>query len=163
MQIPGRALPPLTQSSDPDLCGDDITLAQWTAKKPLQGPASRAWKKWPVRKLQEIRPRVCWIRLYPGTCLREALGCNMAKGSHWSLYFTGAVPRCNRSVNPLASLGHPGGRVILGYTLNTLRHVITKKSHNVLSKCMVLGWATFTAILGHTWPEGCGSAAGAWC
>ena len=64
---------------------------------------------------------------------------------------------------PFGVSGPPWGRVILGYTLNTLRHVITKKSHNVLSKCMILGWATFTAILGHTWPEGRGSAAGAWC
>ena len=63
----------------------------------------------------------------------------------------------------LAFLGHTGRRVGLGDSLNTFWHVTTKKCHNVLSKCMILGWATFTAILGHTWPEGCGSAAGAWC
>ena len=45
--------------------------------------------------------------------------------------------------------------VVLGHTLNTLRHVITKKSHNVSSKFTILCWATFTAILGCTWPIGC--------
>ena len=40
--------------------------------------------------------------------------------------------------NLLASLGHTGRRrVVWGHTLNTLRHVITKKSHNVLSKLMI--------------------------
>ena len=36
--------------------------------------------------------------------------------------------------NLLASLGHTGRRVVLGHTLNTLGHVITKNSHNVLNK-----------------------------
>ena len=50
--------------------------------------------------------------------------------------------------NVLASLGHTGG-VVLGHTLNTLRHVTThKKAHNVLSKLMILGWAAFITILG---------------
>ena len=39
----------------------------------------------------------------------------------------------DRALQPLASLGHPGRRrVVLGHTLNTLQHVITKTSHNVL-------------------------------
>ena len=41
----------------------------------------------------------------------------------------------------------------LGHTLNTLRHVITKRSHHVLSKLRILCWATFIAILGHMWPS----------
>ena len=42
----------------------------------------------------------------------------------------------------LASLGHTGRRkVVLGHTLNTLQHVITKKSHAVLSKFMISFWA----------------------
>ena len=48
-----------------------------------------------------------------------------------------------RVPNLLLSLGHTGRRgVVLGHTLNTLRHIITKKSsHNVLRKFMffVLG------------------------
>ena len=47
----------------------------------------------------------------------------------------------------LASLGHTGIRVVLGHTLNTLQHIITKTSHNVLSKFMILCWAAFIAIL----------------
>ena len=39
-------------------------------------------------------------------------------------------------------------------TLNTSWHVITKKSHDVLSKCMILCWTTFIAILGRMWPAG---------
>ena len=39
----------------------------------------------------------------------------------------------------VASLGHPGRRrVVLSPTFNTLLHVITKKSHHVLSKFMIL-------------------------
>ena len=50
-------------------------------------------------------------------------------------------------------LGHPGRRrVALGHPLNTLWHLITKKSHNVLSKFMTLCWATFVAILCHIQP-----------
>ena len=56
----------------------------------------------------------------------------------------------------LASLGHSWRRVVLGHTLNTLRHVITKQSHNVLSKFVILWWATFIAILSHMWPMGHG-------
>ena len=52
----------------------------------------------------------------------------------------------------LVSLGHTGRRIVLGHTLNTLRQVITKKSHNVLSKFMSLCWAILTAILGHVQP-----------
>ena len=56
--------------------------------------------------------------------------------------------------NLLASLDHTGRRrVVLGHTLNTLWHVIQKKSH-VLSNFTVLCWAVFTAILGCTWPVG---------
>ena len=55
----------------------------------------------------------------------------------------------------MASLGHTGRRrAVLGHTLNTLGHVITKKSHNVLSKFTILWWAAFTAILGGMQPAG---------
>ena len=52
-----------------------------------------------------------------------------------------------QGVQPFASLCHIGRRVVLGHTLNTLRHVITKTSHNLLSKFTILCWAAFTAIL----------------
>ena len=49
----------------------------------------------------------------------------------------------------LAFPGHTGRRrVVLGHTLNTLRHIITKKSHIVLSKFTILCWAAFITILG---------------
>ena len=65
------------------------------------------------------------------------------------IFFSGAS-------NLLASLRHTGRRrVVLSHTLNTLWHVITKKSHNVLSKFTILCWATFTAILGCMRPAGC--------
>ena len=57
----------------------------------------------------------------------------------------------------------PFGRrkVVLGHTLNTLQHIITKKkSHNVLSKLTILFWGAFTAILGR-WAEGWTPLAGA--
>ena len=61
----------------------------------------------------------------------------------------------DRGVHLLASLGYPGRRrVVLGHTLNTLGHKITKQRHNVLSKFMVLCWAAFTAVLGHMRPSG---------
>ena len=57
--------------------------------------------------------------------------------------------------NLLASLGHTGRRIVLGPTLSTLQPQTTKKkSHNVLSKFMVLCWAAFTAILGCVRPAG---------
>ena len=70
------------------------------------------------------------------------------------------IGRCIETVpdmsNLLASLGHTGRRrVVLGHTLNTLQHIIIKISHNVLSKFMILCWASFTAILCHIQPEGC--------
>ena len=42
----------------------------------------------------------------------------------------------------------------MGHTLNTLRHIITKKSHNVLSEFTMLCWAEFLAVLSRTWPAG---------
>ena len=39
-------------------------------------------------------------------------------------------------------------------TLNTLWHVITKSSHNILSKFTILCWAPFTATLSCMWPAG---------
>ena len=57
--------------------------------------------------------------------------------------------------NLLVSLGHTGRRrVVLGHTLDTLQHVITKKSHNVLRKFTILCWAAFTAILSCMQPAG---------
>ena len=47
-------------------------------------------------------------------------------------------------------------RAVLGHTLNTLRHVVTKISHNVLNKLTNLCWAALTAIPGCVWPVGCG-------
>ena len=42
----------------------------------------------------------------------------------------------------------------LGDTLNTLQHIITKTSHNVLSKFMLFCWAAFIAILRYMQPMG---------
>ena len=57
----------------------------------------------------------------------------------------------------MASLRHTGRRVVLGHTLNTLQHVITKKkSHNVLSKFTIFCWAVFAGVLGRMWTAGCG-------
>ena len=42
----------------------------------------------------------------------------------------------------------------MGHTLNTLQPIITNKSRNVLSKFVTLCWATFIAMLSHTWPRG---------
>ena len=47
-------------------------------------------------------------------------------------------------------------RVVLGHTSNTLQHMITKKSHAVLSKWTTLCWAALIAILGHVWSVGSG-------
>ena len=56
----------------------------------------------------------------------------------------------------LASLGHTGTRrVVLGHVLNTLRHIITKKSHKVLSKSTLLCWGACIDILGCTRPADC--------
>ena len=56
----------------------------------------------------------------------------------------------------MASLGHAGRRRdVMGYTLNTQTQLKTnKKSHNVLSKSMILCWAAFTAILDCMRPMG---------
>ena len=56
--------------------------------------------------------------------------------------------------NLLASPRHTEKRGVLGHTWNTLWHIITKKSHNVLSKFMILCWAAFTATLACMWPRG---------
>ena len=40
---------------------------------------------------------------------------------------------------------------VLSHTLNTLQHVITKISHNVLSNFMILCWAAFIDILSSRW------------
>ena len=58
--------------------------------------------------------------------------------------------------NPFASLRHTGRRrAVLGHTLNTLQHVVTKRSHNVSSKFMILCWAAYTTLLGCMQPMGC--------
>ena len=51
-----------------------------------------------------------------------------------------------RGVQPFGvNLGHAGSkRIVLGHTLNTLQHVITKTPHNVLSEFMILCWAAFS-------------------
>ena len=48
----------------------------------------------------------------------------------------------------MKSLGHTSRRVVLGHTFNTLRRIITKISHHVLSKFMILLWAALIVILG---------------
>ena len=51
--------------------------------------------------------------------------------------------------NRLASLAHSERRrVVLGHTLNTFPHVITRESHNVLSKFMIL-WFMMGHIYSH--------------
>ena len=55
--------------------------------------------------------------------------------------------------NLFASLGNTGTRVVLGHTLTTLWHVITKNPHNVLSKFMTLCGL-------HSWPSW--AACGPW-
>ena len=67
-------------------------------------------------------------------------------------------PEFIKGVHLSVSLGHTGRRVVLGHTLNTLQCVITRKSHNILSKFMILCWVAFIAILGHRLdtPEGSG-------
>ena len=57
--------------------------------------------------------------------------------------------------NILASLGHTGRTIVLGHTLNTLWHIIKRKSHNLLSKFTVLCWTSFIATWGCIWPAGC--------
>ena len=61
-------------------------------------------------------------------------------------------------VQPVASLGNPGGRVVLGHTLNTQTLMKTDEQKKVLSKFIILCWAAFIAILGHMWPASCGLA-----
>ena len=57
----------------------------------------------------------------------------------------------------VASLGHPKrSSAVSGHTLNTVQHVITKKSHSILNEFTILCWAVFTAILGHMRPVGPG-------
>ena len=54
------------------------------------------------------------------------------------------------------SLVHTGRRVVLGHTLSTWQHIITKKSHNVLNKFTILCWTAFIAVLDHMRPAGHG-------
>ena len=51
----------------------------------------------------------------------------------------------------MASLGHTGRRVVLGYTLNTqtLIKADEDKTNKALSKFTILCWVAFTGILGH--------------
>ena len=47
------------------------------------------------------------------------------------------------------SLGHTGrSSVVLGHPLNTLQHILTKRSRHVLSKLTILCWAALTTLLG---------------
>ena len=62
----------------------------------------------------------------------------------------------SRVSNLLASLGCTGRRVVLGHTSNTLWHVVTKISCNVLSKFMILCWATFIASWSTCSPQATG-------
>ena len=101
--------------------------------------------------------------------MMQAVGCNRFSGDSEShplttVYWAGllsprwcelAAKSCS-SVQTLVSLGHTGRRVVLGHTLNTLWHVITKKkSHNVLSRFTILCWTPFTAIPNLMQPMGC--------
>ena len=71
------------------------------------------------------------------------------------------VKNCNPGVSKLlASLGHTEWRrVVLGHTVNTLQHVITKNISYVLSKFTTLCWVPFVALLSCMWPVGCGCPA----
>ena len=72
--------------------------------------------------------------------------------NNWELLKPGALkPRWSQ-----ACLGHTGRRrVVLDYTLNTETLIKTdEQKKRVLSKFMILCWATFIAILGHMWPIG---------
>ena len=74
-------------------------------------------------------------------------------GVGWVRDLTGRPPRKSGVPKLLVSLHHTGRtRVVLGHTLNTLQHIITKTSHNVLSKFTILCWAAFIAVLGRVWP-----------
>ena len=67
-----------------------------------------------------------------------------------------ALPSSTGVSNLVASLHHTGRKVVLGHALNTLRHITTKKPHNVLSKFTTLCWAEFTAIPGCMRPADAG-------
>ena len=66
-----------------------------------------------------------------------------------SLYLVQLLPLAGVS-SLLASRPHWKKNSCLGTHINTLQHVITKKSLNVFSKFMILCWASFTDILSHT-------------
>ena len=78
----------------------------------------------------------------------------------WTQMFTAVLSKITKGVSKLLAFLHNTGRrrVVLRHTLNTLWHVITKMSCNVLSKYMILCGATFTAILGCVQPMGHGLA-----
>ena len=77
---------------------------------------------------------------------RASFARNTASPQKWRPVCTGNVPG---GPHLWLALGHTGRKgVVLGHMLNTSQHVITKKSHNVVSKCTILCWAAFTATLG---------------
>ena len=69
------------------------------------------------------------------------------RGRRLPLWNMGGLSRVS---NLLASLGHTGRkRIVSGHTLNTQTLMKTKKkSHYILNKFTILGWAAFIAILG---------------
>lgn len=56
--------------------------------------------------------------------------------------------------NLLVSLGHTDRKSFLGQHIEYMATVITKISHNVLGKFMLLCWAAFIAILSLMQPVG---------
>ena len=69
---------------------------------------------------------------------------------HWKPHTTGKLKPCMHINSERMRT------FILHDITNDMWHVIThKKSHNVLSKFMILCWAIFTAILGCMQPTGC--------
>ena len=69
----------------------------------------------------------------------------------------GSKGRCpSRRVQTFGiSVPHGNKKSCLG---SHIKYIVTcnhKKTHNVLSKCMILCWAVFIAILGCLWPVGC--------
>ena len=111
------------------------------------GNSAEQWENLPEHYLSS------WYRKWRRSSYHPA----NAEGVHWYLMvFTCILVLTSAGVSNLwATRGHTGRRkFVLGHTLNTLQHVITKNSHNVLSKFTISGWAAFTATLDGMWTLG---------
>ena len=63
-------------------------------------------------------------------------------------------PLCCRDTWCFGIFGPHWKKSCLSHTSNTLWHVVTQKSHSVLSTFTILCWASFIAILSCMWPTG---------